>query len=310
MRKLLWCFTAALAAAGTLSAGAYQVCQHPDSLLSQGVCLAAEVALPVQALRSLQHVLPSAQTSAVAEEPGKNLVPAEPKPAAVSEPPVVAATTMSRVVVKSSDTMPDAPPVIVVNEDNPAVPENKAPAAVASAPQTTMPMVDDSQAPPAIMPYVSDEPGPQAKMPEVGEEEDRGTEEKPSAFQSWLRFFTDPACSHAAAKPPEAVEPEGTSGCQEDRNYHQHYPGCPYTGGCGDVCPYTGHSKPTATPKQLPKGGEEASEDEPRPSKKVQHHRVNKTTEKDEPVRQPGIDTMEYRPSDGPLDETGTGGPF
>jgi hypothetical protein len=79
--------------------------------------------------------------------------------------------------------------------------------------------------------------------------------------------------------------------CQEDPNYHRHYPGCPYTG------PY---SPPSVYPNLPAAPTPEATP--PLKPKKVKRLLLNWIDLGEQCPVPRGIDTMEYRPSDGPPD--------
>jgi hypothetical protein len=105
--------------------------------------------------------------------------------------------------------------------------------------------------------------------------------------------------------------------CEEDRELHQHYPGCPHAG----HCPYPGGhaqplirplfelSRPASTPPILPVGAVE-EEDTPSvaPTSGPIRHESRKPIERTPPGKST-IDTMEFRRSDRGLEEFGPG-PF
>src|SRR5262249_39174358 len=110
-----------------------------------------------------------------------------------------------------------------------------------------------------------------------------------------------PGAAEACELPEHADHPD----CQEDAHYNEHYPGVPY------VCPpvqSVPHSK-MRSGECLP-GQEECSEpDAPAPRLHKAHYPSKGIGCEGCPVH-PEVDTMEYRKSDGGLNEYGPGGPL
>jgi hypothetical protein len=108
-------------------------------------------------------------------------------------------------------------------------------------------------------------------------------------------------------------KPTAEPKCQEDNHMHEHYPGCPST-----TCPYTGKSYPSSKSNKKPEKSieplhkkvwdlEEASEVPPEmPKEHGKKPAPGKECEgKNTCPRTQGVDTMEYRRSDGGLNEYG-----
>lgn len=90
-------------------------------------------------------------------------------------------------------------------------------------------------------------------------------------------------------EPMEGIEESEESempACQEDPHHSEHYPVCPYTGRSYRSCPSAAPSCPSS-PANLPRCQEGTEECTP-----------EKNDADPEAPAQPGIDTMEYRPSD------------
>lgn len=146
---------------------------------------------------------------------------------------------------------------------------------------------DEEQPEPLPMPSADDEP----KTEEPMAEDDDGL------VDFWMSFFkdmlpaddenTDPAeenCDPAEEGPMDEVQEPG---CQEDPHHSEYYPSCPYMGGCPRTtppCPAGGSSK-VKKPKH---GHDDVEPCEPCP----------KAEPDPESPAQPGVDTMEFRPSD------------
>jgi hypothetical protein len=163
------------------------------------------------------------------------------------------------------------------------------------------------------MPYCTDEDDPMPKpcMPYADGEEkkqaDDSAKSEDGAFQEWMKFFkaADEEKKDAPAEelPPPTEEPQVEPKCQEDPHIHEHYSGCPHT-----TCPYTGRSYPSCTPAT--KSGQEETSEEPvqKPKKHGKKAKPGKGCKsKDDCPRTEGVDTMEYRKSDGGLNEYGPG---
>ncbi|HEY7153926.1 MAG TPA: hypothetical protein VH575_08185 [Gemmataceae bacterium] len=309
MRKLFWCCSAAgVLALGSLFTAAYYAYREPDSVV--GLCITtttnASVAVqPVSGLismvaRASHHLINPRETASVAG-PNDECVPEDPKPVAAEPVEIV------RVETRGWDVETEAPPIIIP-EDDPMPPEHEqwiVPATIelsglSNGADIVCPMVmpycsdgDEQAANKPVMPYTEDDD----KKPATASEDSEDSE-----FKEWSKFFegADQADEKkdgpAEELPSPTEEPSAEPKCQEDSHIHEHYPGCPCT-----TCPYTGKSYPCTPAK---KSGKEESSEEP-----VHHHRSLKHSGKDEDIlpHPAGVDTMEYRPSDGALNEYGRG---
>jgi hypothetical protein len=221
----------------------------------------------------------------------------------------------------------DAAP-IVIHEDDPMPHDVMLPVARAD---NDLPVVQGLEIPPngcpIIMPHCQDDdevPAMPPRMPYAEENEQKSAqadakkteggmgEEANTLFKEWTKLFEegkeDKSESVEELPPPVEEKPQSEPKCQEDSHRHEHYAGCPRT-----TCPYCGkngmeqHSKRTwdIDPKMKKKGQEESSEEPPQPAKKPQPSKDGKS--KNELLPTQGVDTMEYRPSDGGLNEYGPG---
>jgi hypothetical protein len=220
---------------------------------------------------------------------------------------------------------------IVIHEDDPmpheamvpAARENLDPNAVPGQeiPPNGCPIVmplcqdeDESPVTPPRMPFA--EANDHKPVPSHTKKTGGSSEEaESSAFKEWMKFFKedkgkkeDKPSTVEELPPPTEEEPQSDGKCQEDSHRNEQYPGCPRV-----TCPYS--SKDTREqyfkrvwdldPKMNKKGKEEASEEPPQPDRKPHDHKESK--DKEQPLRTKGVDTMEYRPSDGGLNEYGPG---
>ncbi len=147
---------------------------------------------------------------------------------------------------------------------------------------------------PPTMPYCSEDTAlPQAKPKADGAEMAREPE------FSWADFLKAFASVLAPAMPTQPVDPR--TKCAEDIHYYDHYSGCPYTGPQKPSAPATRnlrHTDPdTDNCSPTPLKGQDLSQ---RPHARPLSHKAPRVGHSD-------VDTMEYRPSDGGLNEYGTG---
>lgn len=304
MRKLLWCCSTAgvLAAGGLFSTAFYGYC-HPDSAVGQCLRTAADASIALQPIGSVASMAARvSQSSANPQETAtagdaEACIPDDPQPI---EPEETNAKAMPLVLnEKNIETTTAAP--IVIPEEAPAAAtpiEVGALPRAAEVPDNICPLVmpyctDDDDAPSTpkpVMPLAEEDSKPATKNAHAGSKE---------SFKEWMKLYESSSEeSSVEMLPPPHEEPNGESKCQEDIHLHEHYPGCPST-----TCPYSGKSYPAAPATK--KGAEESSEEPPI------HHRVGKSSllEKKKDGNHPteGVDTMEYRPSDGGLNEYGRG---
>jgi hypothetical protein len=308
MRKLFWCCSAAgVLALGSLFAAAYYAYCEPDSAVGLCITTAANASVAVQPVsglvsmvaRASYHVINPQETAAASNE---ECIPEDPKPVAAEPVEIV------RVEKRGLDVEPEAPPIVIPEED-PMPQEHEEWIVPATIEISDLPNGPDSVCP-MVMPYCSDGDEQAASKPVMPSTED--DDKKPATasedsedgeFKAWMKLFegTDQAGKKkdgpAEELPPPTEEPSAEPKCQEDSHIHEQYPGCPCT-----TCPYTGKSYPSCAPAK--KSGKEESSEEP-----VHHHRSLKRSGKDEDIRPrtEGVDTMEYRPSDGGLNEYGRG---
>jgi hypothetical protein len=311
MRKLLWCCSAAglLAVGGMFSATYYGYC-NPDSTVGRCLTTAASTSLAMQPVSSLaamaaragQHAV-NPQETAAAVGGNEECIPEDPQPVAEKEIEILAAQE------QGSDVQPEAAP-IVIHDEEPLQPDEQpqVPATADISGLHNGPDVPDNVCP-LVMPYCTDDdneqPAVKPVMPLVQEDEQKPTaeESEDKNFKEWMKLFEgagkEKKSSSAEALPAPREEPRTEPKCQEDIHLHEHYSGCPHT-----TCPYTGKSYPSSAPA-VKSGKEESSEEPPI------HHRVRKHLGKDKDKNgcphTEGVDTMEYRPSDGGLNEYGRG---
>jgi hypothetical protein len=289
MRKLIWCCTAAgVAAAGGLFMAARYTCCHPESLVGRGVATACMGA----------PILPEIPTpySACPAESCEN----EEFPAGAETP---------------------APAPIVIHEDDPPMverPQTQCPcnhgaseichhAALCPPAQVdtsdlhgpTPAAYTDEHFPscPTVMPYCTDEEESapeELPMPRAAEE---GLEHQ--VFSFWMGWFgmTGPVISETSEPPMDDVPR-----CEEDLHYFEHYSGVPYTGPCQPPC----RKRPSpARPPLKGKGEDDCCE--PPQALKIHKAHYNGPPRAEDCPSHPEVDTMEYRRSDGGLNEFGPG---
>jgi hypothetical protein len=310
MRKLLWCCSAAgVLAAGSLFAAVYFACRCPDSTLGRFVYTAATVTYTLQPVRGLASMVERANEATVAMTPAasagsvEECIPADPQPIE-PEPASTAVAAVDEMPVEKPEPEP-AP--IVIHEDEP-MPR----AEVVEAPPSTIDIAGlqgqemPDSACPMVMPYCvdDDELAPRPSMPYADADKKQADGSEPSeddAFKAWMKLFDESGKGEKTPAgeelPAPHEEPGSASKCEEDIHRHEQYPGCPYV-----TCPYTGKSYPSRAPMKKA-GKEESSEEPPVPAHTPRQGRGGK----DERPRTQGVDTMEYRPSDGGLNEYGRG---
>jgi len=90
-------------------------------------------------------------------------------------------------------------------------------------------------------------------MPPCKDEESEVVEEDGCVAEFWMNLFRDlmkekqeQEGAKPAAEESDSVDQGEPADCQEDRDYHHRYPGCPYMGGCPG-------SRSSCTPAVTPK---------------------------------------------------------
>jgi hypothetical protein len=274
---------ALLGAAGIYLSADY-VRRHPDSLVGQCVvttCKAGRMCSPVarageaavdrtfEAIREVMEQPDMAPTTArvVPGEPEPLL--AEPVPAPEACPqqePAEAPRLLGKVVIQ-----PDA--------EEPAADKGPAAGAAEEAemPPPMPPARDDGDVPPP-MPYADE----QAR--DLGH-----------GLDFWWKLVEAEEASHQGDAAPEECEPRkpGTGECREDPNYDQHYPGCPHMGGCPACRP----GAPVVETKGKPAATDCGPEEQGAPP--AAHPEMPKCGPGAKATRRQGVDTTEFRPSDG-----------
>jgi hypothetical protein len=285
MRKLFWCCTAAgVAAAGGVFAAARYTCCHPESAVARGVAVACTGA----------PQLPEIPT---------------PYPACPAE------ECDGDGAVTKADTPAPAP--IVIHEDDPTeaqcpydhgpgemchhavlCPPAQADKADLSGPTTAAYGDEHFPGCPMVMPYCTEEEAPPHEVLGMPCPADEAVED--AFFSFWMGWFrmTGPVTIETA-EPPLDETPK----CEEDRHYYEHFSGCPYLGPCK---PADHRSGPSVRPPLKGKGQDDCCEP-------PQALRIHKAHYNGPPLpgedcpKHPEVDTMEYRRSDGGLNEFGPG---
>ncbi len=316
MRKLIWCCSAAgLLVVGGMFSVSYYACRNPESAMSRCLNTATSTSLVIQPVvsigtavaRATHHVVNSYEPASPAGSI-EECVPADPVPVAQDDAAAV------------EKPWAHAPAPIVIPEDEP-MPREEA----LVPPPVVEPTPIESPCP-VVMPYCTDDddPMPRPHMPYADGEKSTGAEEEAEdgVMKAWKEFFKEagpdnPASPSEEQKAIPTEKPNSEPKCQEDSHLHEHYPGCPST-----TCPQTGKNRPAA-PADKKTGQrveplhkkvwdfEEASE---MPVEKPKEHGKKGAPSKDCEgkkgcPRTQGVDTMEYRRSDGGLNEYGPG-PF
>jgi hypothetical protein len=220
---------------------------------------------------------PAAEPIVIPEEPieTKPLVPCEERPKPQADD---AGKGVVPVLAQSTGFGPDALAEGVM------VPENTCP--------RLMPYCTDEDQAPKTMPYATD--SEEEPVLETGDDGCCNAD----AFWKMFLGYEMPGKDPKKSPMPEPVQPKKASGCQEDPNYYDHYSGCPFT-----TCPFTGRSYP---PSDAPKHVGSQEESEPKTSPKKKPTKTLPHSDWDDdccPKKHLDIDTMEYRPSDGKLNE-------
>jgi hypothetical protein len=314
MRKVFWCFTGAgVLMAGALSAASYYACNHPDTMI--GHCLntvaSASFAMePVTALASrvakVTHHAMNPEATTTTAGSCEECVPADPEPIA-QEP----AAKLASGLIDRNFEVELGPAPIVINEDEPIQHGEEA-----EAPPSTIEFKGEQSqelpesACPMVMPYCTDDDEPMATptMPYADgatKQADGSEVSEDSVFKAWTKLLEKPRQESkpdsSEELPAPAEDPQEEPKCQEDSHLHEHYSGCPHM-----TCPYTGKTYPSCEPA-MKSGKEEISEEPEMQPKK--HGKKPHTGKSKECPHTEGVDTMEYRRSDGGLNEYGPG-PF
>lgn len=340
MRKLIWC---SVAAGVLLAGGLYMAWEHarahPDSLAGRFVCTASGAAIflnPAAGVAPLvEHVMHQWAPAGGSEEcveiaPGDEARwQADPVPvgqecdaheamklemAGVMELPVAEAPAGPAPIVIPEDDAPLAAPA----DEN----ANVTPVAASTIDvegevcPPAMPYCEDNSAPaPAHMPYADEGEEPAGavdvqfqcehtdvvgKVAAKGEAIAEHAKMKCECLKVFLqKFFETHECETGTAE----GDAKKDGGCEPGCHHCPHHSGCPT-----NYCPYTGRTYPeSAAPaarRKKSRGGAEGSE---APAK---HHPHKGCDEGEGCPMHPEVDTMEYRKSDGRLDDYGPGGPF
>ncbi|HZY87324.1 MAG TPA: hypothetical protein VFE78_20985 [Gemmataceae bacterium] len=317
MRKLIWC---SAAAAVLMAGGLFMVWQHarahPDSLAGRCVVATSGAAIFLNPLAGagplVEHVVHHWAPAGGSEE-CVTIAPGDE--AHWQEEPVCIGQEgdgheamrleMAGVLELPAAEQPDGPAPIVIPEDDPPAPPadengNVAPLAAPGidieneVSPLSMPYCEDGRAPaPAHMPYADE-----------GEEPAGAADAAPAQPKcECLKVFFKKLFKKSEDQPAAAEAEDGETKGEGEADYHRYHPehhsGCP-----ANYCPYTGRCYPEPSSPHTKKshGGEEDSE------APATH---GKGCDKGEGCpKHPEVDTMEYRKSDGHLDDYGPGGPF
>jgi hypothetical protein len=348
MRKLIWCSAAVgVLLAGGLYMAWQHARAHPDSLAGRFLISASGVAIflnPVAGVGPLvEHVMHHWGQAGGSEEcveiaPGDEARwQADPVPVGQEgEAHEAMKLEMAGVMELPAAEPPAGPaPIVIPEDDTPPAPpadeiDNVAPV---PAPAATIDM--EVEACPPVMPYCEDGRAPApAHMPSADEgEEPTGAAEAPAALLQCehlemvgeavsdgaataphaqpkceclkvflKKFFEKHACETGTTEGAEDGATKDGSGEPDCHHGYHHHSGCPT-----NYCPYTGRCYPEPTaPAACPKKSHGGAEDSEAPAK----HRPKGCGEGEGCPLHPEVDTMEYRKSDGRLDDYGPGGPF
>jgi hypothetical protein len=306
MHKLFWCCTAA----GVLAAGGvYTAVRHGcgcETVLTHSAAAATAatrmmhplVGLGVAAGRCLRgHGTEETLTQAA---PDEGAAPDEPVPApiVIPEEEPAAAGHLRIPEVEISDQLGKGE---TAPEGGVCVPGNsyQAGGIELAAPPTGAPPC------PMVMPHCTDEEAPACLVPPMPYADEEPAVGGNPLSNFWMGLFGQAKEDGGIEETAEPARIDDAPNCQEDAHYYDHYSGCPYTGYHlpSHRCPVTPIE---AEPARRP-GQDECSE-EPA-SKKHKVHHSGPGAENEECPRHPDVDTMEYRRSDGGLNEYGPG-PF
>ena len=319
MRKLIWCCSAAgVLAAGSFLSLAYYACRCPDSMVGRSMQVVAEASLAMQPLSGLASMAMHANQTNTSEQAAvgsdEECIPNDPQPIAPEpnkefivsdiqlEPANEAPAEAAPIVIAEEEPMPCDP----VPQPIPAAIEIPLMQGVANGCPIVMPYCQDDGEPPntpPIMPHADGDDKPICVKEEKADDSSEDSEDQ--NFKEWMKLFEEagkkdksPAAEELPA-PTEEEESQTEPKCQEDSHLQEHYPGCPRV-----TCPYSGKSYPVCEPPKQA-GKEESSEEPPQHGKKPRHGKARK--DKKECPCNPSVDTMEYRKSDGGLNEFGPG---
>jgi hypothetical protein len=339
MRKLFWCCTAAaVVTAGGLFLAADHACRHPDSAVGRCVLTGSEVVMllnpfaagstAAERVRHAWHGEGSAESEALAGSAEEDIpddpVPVDQEPAGEPEPVlegVAVGPAAVGGVIEMAGQGPCQPPAAIVIPE-----EDLEPAAAAQGEAVLPPPAASDLAPaepfPMAMPYCADEDvTPKSMSYAYEDDKDPAAAEPRSSGHAWKfgmgLFRSDthgkkstpgdsedceayeplhaPACEPL---PAPDYEPLPAPACEED---------CPHGKGCS---PKGGMRGACTVPAQTP--GKDEAGAEPAATPKEKHtkvlHRSPKGYDRGEDCpTHPEIDTMEFRPSDGKLNEYGPG---
>jgi hypothetical protein len=345
MRKLIWC---SVAAGVLLAGGLYMAWEHarahPDSLAGRFVISASGAAIflnPAAGVAPLVEHLMRQWAPAGGSEECVEIAPGDEAGWQADPVPVgqecdaheAMKLEMAGALELPAAEPPAGPaPIVIPEDDTPPAPPadenaNVTPVAASTIDIDTevcppvMPYCEDGRAPaPAHMPYAEEgeEPAGAAEAPDVGLKCDviemvgeavgdraASTPQAPprcECLKVFLqKFFEKHECETGTAEGAEggaAKDGSGEPGC----HHCPHHSGCPT-----NYCPYTGRTYPEPTaPAARPKKSHGGAEDSEAPAK---HHPKGCDEGEGCPMH-PEVDTMEYRKSDGRLDDYGPGGPF
>jgi hypothetical protein len=313
MRKWVWCCTAAgvLAAGGVCAVARYACC--PASALYRGLAVYAATLHPLARLSMAAGQCARgpvvAETAPQADLDDDDDVPPEPTPVSPEADDAASAIVCG-------------PAPIVIHEEEPPPAEGSealdpnewhatgvlCPPATVEQAGYTQPVQEPANkgsACPMVMPYCTDEEAPLTAVPAMPHADDMPLSTfSATLFRYWLSGLGEPKEDKGGEETAEPAPADEPPNCQEDAHYHEHYSGCPYTG----------YHLPSQRCPVTPAGAAPARRDRdecgetPAPKK----HKVNyprKSGRGEECPKHPDVDTMEYRRSDGGLNEYGPG-PF
>lgn len=287
MRKLIWCGSAAglLVIGGMIAVSYYAGC-HPNSTVGRCIRAAASATLVIQ---------PAAHFGTTPQGSTIHAIPADPQP-------IVPPQTMEPAEAGVADNPEpeenhDLSPIIIKEEE--LLPANEE---LNKGPTAEIPTLNErnfevpASAAPMHMPYCTDDDEATAKKEDQATNPLKASAEE--SFKEWMKMYKGAEEANDAAAKEEIPDlPQTGPKCQEDIHRHEQYSGCPHTTG-----PCKGKSGSSGTYKS---GREESSE---APKKRRKKPSSGKECEKSKSCPHPqGVDTMEYRKSDGRLNEYGHG---
>jgi hypothetical protein len=292
MRKLFWCCAvAAVAMAAAVYVAADYAAHHPGSWAER--CLAAGYEVggkyhPVQRLGEFaSHYFGSSKAGCVAKAAGCKPTAAEAQDGCVPscEKACEPGGFMKDVVIPTEwDSDPVLPhtlgKIVIRPEDHPELASNRIPKLI------DMIGGEESETVPPSMPHVGDKVPAPATMPHVGAD-------GPDCFDHSGIHYRDVILELPNAGTAEDSEATAEPGCPEDMYHRFHrYPGCPQSPSC---CPFSGKCA-TPYPSEKP-------QTESKPMSTVEEPQEDGSANKDgKPAeKKNGLDTMEFRRSDGVL---------